>query len=164
MSTDYAALADTININKITYNRINRSILRKLKENDENFTSLYIRNRGHGYDYYIADSFEELGWLGYFIRQNTKLQELHIFRTIRSDSFYNEMSSNTTIQRVFFSTCDDLNVNNLDISDGKMFRMLAPFFKNNQNLYQIQIERCISGIEGARQLSLAIRNCNKWPI
>ena len=72
MSTDYAALADTININKITYNRINRSILRKLKDNDENFTSLYIMNRGHSYNHYIADNLEELGWLGYFIGQNTK--------------------------------------------------------------------------------------------
>ena len=72
-----AALADTIKIEDITSNELNREILHKLKNNDESFDKLYIiaDDSGDGDDY-IPDDGEDLGWLGYFIGQNTKLQEL----------------------------------------------------------------------------------------
>ena len=45
MSTDYAALADSIKIEDITSNTHNKSILQRLKDNDNSFDKLTIRHR-----------------------------------------------------------------------------------------------------------------------
>jgi len=141
MSTDYAALANTIKIEDITSNELNREILHKLKNNDESFDELWICKEGEGFgtdDYddhhqhYIPSGAEdELGWLGYYIGQNRMLQTLH-----------------------FCSTFDF-------IEDGKIFYMLGPFLKNNYYLFEFQIEDCEFGSVGIRQLSSAIGSCNR---
>jgi len=155
-STDYAALADTIKVEDITYNKINQTILNKLKDNDESFDELFIVDSllGEDEDDYVPDDGEDLGWLGYFIGQNTKLQ-LIAFQdiTIDNESFYSGLCLNKSIQKVDFR---DLN-----LSDEKMFYMMDTFFKNKQNLIKIRIEACELNEAGARQLSLAIGSCNK---
>jgi len=155
MSTDYAALADTIKIEDITSNNINRDILHKLKNNDESFDSLNIVDDegGEDNDYYPIDG-EDIGWLGYYIGQNTKLQELtYFYETINDESFYKEIYRNKSIKEIHF--------NRITVLDGDMFSMLGPFFKNNHNLNKISVDECEFGAEAARQLSLAIGNCNK---
>ena len=93
MSVDYAALANTIKIEDITSNELNREILHKLKNNDESFDKLYFigEDTGEGDDY-IPDEGEDMGWLGYFISNNTNLLELSFYITIDNESFYKEMS------------------------------------------------------------------------
>ena len=157
-NTNYAALADTIKINDITSNNVNRDILQCLKD-DKPFETLCIHpgppSAGTSQDYYdyIPEDGEDIGWLGYYIGRNTKLHKLHFSKIIDNESFYKEMSRNNYMQKI--------NINNLDMSDGKMIHNLDYFFKTNQNLSEFQIVRCQFGIEGIRQLSLTIRNCNK---
>ena len=88
MSDKYTALANSIKIEDITSKELNREILHKLKNNDESFDKLYIigDDSGDGDDY-IPDEGEDIGWLGYYIGQNTKLQELHFYITIDNESF-----------------------------------------------------------------------------
>ena len=154
MSTDYAALANTIKIEDITSNELNREILHKLKNNDKSFDKLYFigEDSGDGDDY-IPDDGEDLGWLGYFIGQNTKIQELSFYVTIDNESFYKEMSRNKSIKEIHLYGIDSLN--------GKVFHMLTPFFESNNNLTIITVEGSEYRLEGARQLSLAIGSCSK---
>jgi len=156
MSTDfdYAALADTIKIEDITSNNQNQSILHKLKDNDESFDSLHIVDDEADDDdeYYPIDG-EDIGWLGYYIGQNTKLKCLYFYETIDDESFYKETCHNKSIEEIHFNENGSL--------DGDVIRMLDPFFKNNHNLTEIYLVRCGLGAEDTRQLSLAIGSCNK---
>ena len=87
MSDKYAALANTIEIEDITTNKQNQYILQRLKNNDDSIHTLYLKGAltseddesGVYYDPfdYIPDDGEDLGWLGCYIGQNTKLQDLH---------------------------------------------------------------------------------------
>ena len=49
----------------------------------------------------------------------------------------------------------------MDLSGGEIFQSLRPFFENNHNLSEIVVEECTFGSGCARQLSLALRGCNK---
>jgi len=151
MAKNYAALADTIKIEDITSNELNREILHKLKNNDETFDKMNIccqleNMDANSYDY-LVEKGEDIGWLGYYIGQNTKLSKV-TFIKIDTESICKEMSCNMSIKKIHFSQC---------VLNG---RVLAPFFKNNHNLIEIRIEVCIFGAGGLRQLSLAIRDCN----
>jgi len=146
MSVDYAALADTIKIEDITSNDINQTILRRLKDNISIHYSdkLHLIKGDQDHNDYILDDGEDIGWLGYYIGQNTTLQSLN-------ESFFKEISCNTSIRKVYFN-----------IVDGKMLSMLGKFFQNNNSLIEIWIDDCVVlNTEGVQQLTLAIRNCNK---
>jgi len=153
----YAALADTIKIEDITSNTINQSILQRLKDNDLEFTTLvyttnHFTEQESNDHYYLPSGREDVGWLGYYIGQNTKLQELIFYQTNDNESFYIGMSNNRSINRLVF--CDESNFD-------KLFPLLGPFFKNNHNLNEIEVEdTCQLVYEEARQLSLAIGKCN----
>ena len=123
---------------------------------------MYIFKDGYGDNYvpdddddnYIIKDGEDIGWLGYYISKNTKLQELHFCTAIYADAFYKEMSCNTSIQQLnFMGVGSEL--------DGKMFRMLNPFFKGNNSLIEFSVTECEFGADSARQLSLAISGFNK---
>jgi len=151
MAKNYAVLADTIKIEDITSNVSNQICLHSLRNNYETFDKINIcckvENMGaNGYDY-LVEKGEDIGWLGYYIGQNTKLSKV-TFLKIDTESICKEMSCNMSIKNIHFSQCA-LNG-----------RVLAPFFKNNHNLIEIHIEVCIFGAGGLRQLSLAIRDCN----
>jgi len=154
MSTDYAALADTIKIEDITSKEQNREILHGLKNNDESFGRLYIIDGdSDDGDDYSPDDGEDLGWLGYYIGQNTKLQELNFYITIDNESFYKEMIRNRIIKEIQFY--------GINLLDGKVFRMLNPFLKNNHSLTQISVQDSEFREESARQLSLGIGGCSQ---
>ena len=154
MSVNYAALANTIKIEDITSTKLNREILHKLKNNDESFDKIFIMEYATGdNDDYIPDEGEDIGWLGYYIGQNTKLQELNFYITIDNESFYKEMSHNKSINKIYFHAADFFN--------GRIFRMMSPFFKSNNNLIEIEVDECDLSVEDSRQLSLAIGSCNK---
>jgi len=105
------------------------------------------------YNDYIPDKDEDMGWLGYYISNNTHLQVLNFYITVVNESFYKEMSRNKSINEIYFN-------GNITL-DGNVFRMMGPFFKHNHNLTRIELDECEFGVNGARQLSLALGSCNK---
>jgi len=156
----YAALADTIKIEEITKDSINRDILHKLEQNEQHSISLVAGERpdcndeDEWYDhYYIPKDGDDIGWLGYYIGQNTKLREINFLTIIDNESFYNEISRNKSIQVLHYYECN--------ISNGRLFSMLDQFFKNNHGLCEIDVSECTLNPDSIRQLALAIRNCGK---
>jgi Ran GTPase-activating protein (RanGAP) involved in mRNA processing and transport len=139
MTDKYATLASTIKIEDITSKKQNQYILQ-------------LRKLNMDYDY-IPDDGEDLGWLGYYIGQNTKLQDLKFYTAIDNESFYKEMSCNKSIQEIQFCHIS---------LDGRSLQMLTPsFLKNNHCLTRITVDEC-NIIEGCiPQLSVAIEGCNK---
>ena len=91
--------------------------------------------------------------MGYYIGQNTKLQELNFYITIDNESFYKEIIHNKSIKEIQFY--------GINLLDGKVFRMLNPFLKNNHSLTQISVQDSEFGEESARQLSLALGDCSQ---
>jgi len=156
MSDRYAVLASTIEIKDITNDELNGVILHKLKDNDESFHKLMLiaddsESISDGDEYVPMDN-EDIGWLGYYIGNNTQLQELRFYTAIDNvdnESFYKEISRNKSIREISFW---QISIN------GKLLRMLTPFFKNNCNLVEVTFYEC--DIEGD-MLSVAIGNCNK---
>ena len=98
---NYAAKADTMKIEDITSDKHNQTILQRLKDNDTSLDKLLICEdfgifgEGTTSDYYgpDLDNVEELGWLGYYIGQNSNLQKLH---------FYDNQTNMFDSERSFF--------------------------------------------------------------
>jgi len=135
----------------------NRDVLRSLKNNDPDFEQFCITDErgddGPEDDAYHPIDGEDMGWLGYYVGNSIYLREITFFQTIDTESsFYKEMSNNRSIEGVDFSY--------YNLLDGKIFSMLTPFFKNNNNLIYIKISGCTLGVRAIRQLSLAIGSCN----
>ena len=76
---NYDALSSTIKFEDITYFKSNQDILRRLKEND--IDKLWICDEettdGDTRDYIPDNDEDDMGWLGYFIGNNTSLKEFH---------------------------------------------------------------------------------------
>ena len=75
----YAQLAQTVNLEDITSSPENTIILQKLRDNDSAFDYLQITGDddfvfGEN-DFWIEEG-DDLGWLGYFVGNNTTLRDL----------------------------------------------------------------------------------------
>ena len=80
----YDAQSGTIKMSNITSGEINTEILCRLKCNDQSFTSVYLCNEQDKWDDNQHDdlidhcpkSARDMGWLGYFVGNNTHLTNL----------------------------------------------------------------------------------------
>ena len=186
---NYEAAAPTIKTEDITRHRKNRNIIRWLKEdnyflckvrphfchNDPDFDWNYdelvvVGSReglmGNADNCYCPESARDLGWVGYFIGKNTKLQGVHLqlnplhhfpYRTAQYDradieAFFGGVNSNRSIQEITF--------NDMYLSEGEIFQSLHPFFENNNNLSYLFVNKCVFGYGCAHQFSLLLRGCN----
>ena len=122
---DYDAAASTIKIDDITSDKYNREILRKLKENDPGYVSLVVSKEGvaRGCNEYEVEGARDLGWLGYFIGKNTKLQKLILRDTAFGpilaryiETFCRGVNSNRSIQEIVFVS--------INLFGGEIFRSL----------------------------------------
>eukprot|EP00579_Thalassiosira_antarctica_P031078 CAMPEP_0202033884 /NCGR_PEP_ID=MMETSP0905-20130828/66276_1 /ASSEMBLY_ACC=CAM_ASM_000554 /TAXON_ID=420261 /ORGANISM="Thalassiosira antarctica, Strain CCMP982" /LENGTH=476 /DNA_ID=CAMNT_0048597797 /DNA_START=166 /DNA_END=1596 /DNA_ORIENTATION=- len=124
----------------------NREILRRLKDNDPDFTEVSVNAQDQpaaGEYVFIPTCLRELGWLGYFIGNNTICSGI--------EKFCRGLSRNRSIQTITFRY----------LSDGETFQMMSQFFKRNHNLMEIEVRESALGAEGSRLLSLAIGGCSK---
>lgn len=159
----YEAQADTIDVNNIaTGNSENRIVLSRIKRNNEDdcVKQLYIQRFAtiyseHECEAYIPEGDYDMGWLGYFVGKNDYLEELHITSfpntTSMIGTFLRGVNNNKSIHT--------LNIRGgVDLLGGKVFTVLGPFFKKNQNLKYIDVDAWgdIFGIEVRRALALAI--------
>mmetsp|Transcript_26470 Transcript_26470/g.48708 ORF Transcript_26470/g.48708 Transcript_26470/m.48708 type:complete len:486 (+) Transcript_26470:181-1638(+) len=136
----------------------NREILRRLKDNDPDFTEVSVNAQDQpaaGEYVFIPTCLRELGWLGYFIGNNTHLRVIVLYSHDVLDNnlerFCRGLCRNRSIQKISFR----------DYSGGEIFQLLSPFLNNNHNLMEIGAGDSNLGEEGCRLLSLAIAECSK---
>ena len=176
----YEAQANSIDINTITNDKINREILHRLRANDPTLTEVGIcdleareddasrafhyRGAEAAYEetrtYYCPINNIELGWLGFFIGRNTQVVDLRFYCSginIEIDGgnysiFREGMSHNRSIE--------DLAILGMDMSD-ELICSLEPFIKNSGGITSIAIEGCFSstGTIGQNHLALAFGSC-----
>ena len=97
--------------------------------------------------------------MGYYLGKNTTVDRLIICSTPPTscdtgiEAFRRGLGRNRSIRKLSFSDNNQL--------DGQIFHMLDLFLKNNPNLTEIEVNNCDLWPEGIRQLSLALRGCNK---
>lgn len=160
----YAALVDTIQIEDITSDEDKQFILRQIRDNSPEFTTLRLCDKYLWCDEldYWPENAKELAWLGIFLGGNTIINELYTTYTYVPppkscdagiEVFRRGLGNNKSIQKVNFC------FNNL--SDGRLFSMLDTFFKNNNRLKEVEVEECNFGSGGVRQFSLALGGCQK---
>ena len=160
-----------MNIEDITTDDDNRLILSDMKRNTEEDSqlALWIQNEHQGeieiddeqgyvhFPDYVPESAKDMKLLGYFIGKNNYLQSLtirpfeptsgaHVIEVF--ESFFKGVNNNKSIRMLGFQ--------HMDTFGGRVFSMLEPFFRDNNNLVTFNIDACNLGEEGSRLLALAI--------
>ena len=161
LKNKYDALACSIKVEDITSDELNQNILRRLKDNDPELDKLFICGEDKICDEldFCPTNGKELGWLGYYIGKSTNLQQLHIISSLPPscntgiEDFRRGLGRNRSIRKLSFSNNHRL--------DGQIFHMLDLFFKNTDNLTEMEMTNCILGVECVRHLSLASGECKK---
>lgn len=162
---EHDAEADSIEIKDITSCEYNQEVLRRLKDNDPDFYEVFVCDADYAEVFvndeassefdYIPNGAHDLGWLGYFIGNNTHLRVIVLYSHDVLDNnlerFCRGLCRNRSIQKISFR----------DYSGGEIFQLLSPFFNNNHNLMEIGAGDSNLGEEGCRLLSLAIAECSK---
>lgn len=164
------ALAGNMNIEDITTDDNNKVILRRIKRNKEGDNQdLYIQHEHEieidedddeevSVDFgYVPEGVHDMGWLGYFIGKNNYLQNLHI-RAFEPTSGADAME---VLESLFKGVNNNKSITTLDFEQidmfgGRVFTMLGPFFRDNNNLETFNVDECNLGGEGSRLLALAI--------
>ena len=159
---NYDAVASTIKLEDITSNRVNQGLLRRVKENDPDFDKMLVTDNcedGHCVHCmdYCPDGARDLGWMGYYIGENMTLKHLRFpsnSMSIRDlEPFFRGVNQNRYIQSLSFYK--------MNLFGGEIFQSLRPLFENNNSLCEISVEECAFSFRSARELSLALRCCNK---
>ena len=151
----YEARARDVNLESITSSERNELILEKLRNNDASFKEMSIV--GTDYDESKTDDDfdvqegDDLGWLGYFIGQSTRLESLFVHHLPGDRSFRQGLSQNQSIQELYILR--DL---------GKAgFQSLAPFLQNTNTLEELHLSMSFefTSFECAQNVALLLSLC-----
>ena len=163
------------NIEDITSIENNQAILRRMKNDDPELTSLslctndddddeYRRNtcfksRAPGGECYAVEQ-NDAGWLGHFVGNNTKLTTIEIQEDLLygdddiAEKFCAGLSRNRSVQKLLLNGVD------LSVSNGGMcIQNLKPFLQNNGNLIDVEFVEIYIDAGGIHQLADALRRC-----
>ena len=141
----------------ITSDNENAEILRKLRDNDSDLTSVALANFGVVDEYkdFIVSDDDDLGWLGYFIGRNSQLKELFIWEWLEGNSDHSKIDA--------FAQGIGLNRSitklRIDTRFGEIFlQHLGRFFRNNKTLINLYLFGFDIGLETARNLAVMLRD------
>jgi Ran GTPase-activating protein (RanGAP) involved in mRNA processing and transport len=148
----YEARAQTINLKSITSDEYNAEILRMLREDDTDLSTLFIEENPEDYCDFVVREGDDMGWLGFFVGRSKVLKSLYIHHmpesTDRIASFIRGFIYNRSIQGLYI---------NADI--GEEFRRLGHFFRNSKTLNELEIKFVDIGVESARGIAFMLGQC-----
>lgn len=157
-SEDY----DALDIYDITSDGVNADILRRMKNNDPDFTQLLVFHKGGWRDYheyshieYSVEDARGMGALGYYVSRCTNLTELTIILVREEwdvaviEPFFLGLQNNRSIRTMNFTS--------ESYCPCALSRMLMPFIKGNRNLATFDVCESEMDVEQYRSFSLALR-------
>jgi hypothetical protein len=128
---DYDAHAQSVDVKDVTSHEYNATVLQRLRDNDPGLTRIKILdendvNMSHNFTVREGD---DLGWLGYFIGNNTQLHELSIQYlpqdVKRIDALIRGVENNKSIEIL------EMNMTSIAIFSKSPFRSLGRLLKND---------------------------------
>eukprot|EP00984_Skeletonema_dohrnii_P014717 scaffold6228_cov144-Skeletonema_dohrnii-CCMP3373.AAC.7 len=143
--------ARDVNLKAITSSENNACILGMLRNNNETFNAMGIIDDSHDWHddiNFVVREGDILGWLGYFIGRNKRLESLNIYHLPGDDSFRQGLAQNQSIHSLRIYS--DLG--------GAGFQNLAPFFRNTKTLKELFFGSNIS-LECAQNIALLLSRC-----
>eukprot|EP00984_Skeletonema_dohrnii_P009299 scaffold3549_cov110-Skeletonema_dohrnii-CCMP3373.AAC.1 len=149
-----------VKLENITSDEYNAEILRKLRDNDPAFTMIFLTLQFDDEDDFVINDDDDMGWLGYFIGRNTKLQELYIIGDFLDTPGGESDHSHSRIDALTQGISLNKSIEKLEISteSGDLFlHRLGNFFRNNKNLMHLLLSDFNVGPESARNLAVMLR-------
>jgi Ran GTPase-activating protein (RanGAP) involved in mRNA processing and transport len=149
----YEARAQTINLKSITSDEYNAEILRMLRDDDTDLSTLFIEDSPEDECDFVVREGDDMGWLGFFVGRCKVLKSLYIHHmpesTDRIASFIRGFIYNRSIQGLHINT---------DIGE-EDFRRMGHFFRNNKTLNELEIKFVEIGVESARGIAFMLGQC-----
>jgi Ran GTPase-activating protein (RanGAP) involved in mRNA processing and transport len=151
----YEARARNVDLESITSSGDNALILEKLRDDNDSIKSLNILGVDDEWDddghNYVVQEGDDLGWLGYFIGQSTRLESLLILipQLPRYKSLGQGLAQNQSIQ--ILSIWNDL--------EKAGFQTVAPFLQNTNTLEELKIYSSVYTLECAQNIALLFSRC-----
>ena len=151
----YDSCVRDVKLEDITSSEYNAKALRKLRDNDPDFTTIALTDTADEFDDFIVTNNDDLGWLGYFIGRNRQLKELFIYDWLEGDSDHSKIdalaqgiSLNTSISMLgICSECGDL-----------FLQRLGNLFKSNKSLIHLELFGFDIGLASARNLAVMLQD------
>ena len=166
----YESLVSSIKIKDITSNEENARILQSLRNNDSTYERmcLFSHHEDSG-DFVLGDDMDEIAWFGYFLGNNTKIEDFEIKlpeQIIRDQGFEVSEEAISNITKLF---CGGLNRNRSikkltfygDLGNGDIFTWLMPFFQNNDKITDVVVDDGDDEpikLKCCRKIALALRS------
>ena len=134
---EYDARIGSIKWKEISMWKENRSVLLQLKNNDRNLTRLKVGGDCHWEsDYVFYNKNEDLGWLGYYMRKNSRLKELTFLRervpNAQFSLFFQGLAANTSLESIHFRNHCDCGVIPREVHP-----RMSQFFASRRNLLHV---------------------------
>ena len=145
----YEAHAKEVKLEDITSDEYNADILARLRDHEPELKYMSITTTpGDWCDFGVREG-DHLGWLGYFVGRNEKLETLY---------FHNNFPDNINLNALFEGLEHNRSIQELDISTnlGESFQSLIPFMRNNDNLRELRFGYFDIGLKCARNIVLLL--------
>jgi hypothetical protein len=127
----------------------NAVILRGLHRRLKTLTISDDADDGNVDDYFVVSEGDDLGWLGYFIGKSKYLENLDVNSWGEGgdiEALIEGINHNQSI--ACLSICADIG--------GVNFRSISPFFRNNNNLAQLEFNSFEVGLECAQSIAFVL--------
>ncbi len=143
-----------VKLEDITSDKDNAEILRKLRDNDPDFTSITLNDSLEEHDDFVISDDDDLGWLGYFIGRNSQLKYFYICTWLdpsidlsQIDALTQGISLNRSISTLEIHLDNELFLQRLD-----------DFFRSNKSLIHLELGHSVFELETARNLAVVLND------
>ena len=163
----YEARARGVILAGITSCYENAEILRRLRDQDTSLDAIRITDEADEVRDFIVEEGDHLGWLGYFIGKSKYLKDLDFYSP--EQLFINSWGEGQNIEAFMEGINHNQSITRLsidaDLGDVN-FQSLSPFFRNNNNLAEVEFSNFELGLECAQSIALTLgtRRCQSLKV
>ena len=147
----YETHAKDVKLQEITSSQKNADLLASLRDNDPELKYISIVTEFNDHCDFVVREGDHLGWLGYFVGRNEKIETLYIdtdidpVENINLNDFLRGVGRNRSITEL-----------HITIDLGESFQSLIPFLRNNDSLHHLSFKYFDVNLQCARNIALLL--------